>query len=271
MEKPRLSLETPIQPMSDPTNQQPRRSGPYLLIALACMVLLTAWILMQRNGKLRTAADANEPVVAEAPVHPVVSVDPKPAFPDSPVAHPLAVVRTSAKHEWTSEDAKDPKVIERIAHNPEEAIRLIEENDRIKRRQLVYRKETVPMLLEQAQGKGGSLKSLSLPGLDGKEVEVEVTEVHLMDGTNGGCVNGRVKGRLNSMVSVGFSNGCESFNILSPDEGVFLTADAREPGEVLVKEIDPNVYGRPPESNTPCVVDLGKLGPGHKADAPPSK
>lgn len=194
-----------------------------------------------------------------------------PALSGEVIPRPLAVVRSSASHEWTADDATHFDVITRIAHNPDEVIRMVEENERIKRRQLVYRKETVPMLLERIQGTGEALKSFSLPGLDGREVEIEVTQVRLMSGTNNGCVTGRVKGRLNSMVSVGFSNGCESFNVLSPDEGVFLTADAREPGEVIVKEIDPNVYGRPPETNTPCVVDVEKPGSGHQHSPPISR
>ncbi len=220
------------------------------------LLLLTAAILILRHETPREEARSTRLDAAATTTDAKVS-----SASEKIIRRPLAVALSKKNHEWTAENAMDLKVIEHIAHNPEEAIRLIEENDRIKRRQLVYRRETVPMLLERT---GGSLETFTLPGLDGREVEVEVTDVRLMNGTNGGCVNGRVKGRFNSMVSVGFSNGCESFNVLSPDEGLFLTADAREPGEVLVKEIDPNVYGRPPETNTPCVVDVEKLGPGHQ-------
>lgn len=238
---------------------KPNSTRPKLAIGTALaagLIAITAMYLQSADPRrdpagLKAVAVAKETAVAVS----------QPLFPDQVMLRPLPVSLSKDHHEWTSEDAKDLKVIERISHNPEESIRLIEENDRIKRRQLVYRKETVPMLLERIQGTDGSLKNFTLPGLDGREVEVEVTEVRLMDGIRGGCVNGRVKGRFNSMVSVGFSNGCESFNVLSPDEGLFLTADAREPGEVLVKEIDPNVYGRPPETNTPCVVDVGNSGP----------
>ena len=224
-----------------------------ILASFAIVLLAIAMLAIRSTHDRREAPETI--VVAKKPAE----SKSEPRFPEKVVLRPLLVSLARNTHEWTSEDAKDIQVIQRIAHNPEESIRLIEENDRIKRRQLVYRKETVPMLLERT---GGSLKTFTLPGLDGREVEVEVTEVRLVNGTNGGCVNGRVKGRFNSMVSVGFSNGCESFNVLAPDEGLFLTADAREPGEVLVKEIDPNVYGRPPETNTPCVVDVGNPGPG---------
>lgn len=147
----------------------------------------------------------------------------------------------------------DPKVIEKLAHNPDEFIRLNEENERIKRRQLVYRKETVPMLVERAHGSGQPLESFTLPGLDGKEIEVEVKETHEEPSLHGGSVIGRVKGRFNSMVSVGFVNGYESFNVFSPEDGLYLVADAREPGEVIVKEIDPDKY-TPTAGNEPDFI-----------------
>ena len=173
---------------------------------------------------------------------------------------PLPVSRSSSTHDWTSDDAMDPKVIAKLAHNPDEFIRLNEENERIKRRQLVYRKETVTMLLDLARNRGEPLRSFTLPGLDGLEVEVEVTDTQLNQAGNGGSVSGRIKGRFNSMVSVGFANGCESFNVLSPDDGLFLTADAREPGEVLVKEIDPDKYN-PPAGTTPDFILTNEPAP----------
>jgi hypothetical protein len=167
------------------------------------------------------------------------------------IRRPLPVALSRNSHEWTSLDAKDPEVIARISHNPEETKRLTEENARIKRRQLVYRKNTVPGLLQRLGEH--SLKEFTVPGLDGREFEVEVVETRL-NGLQAGSVLGRVKGVMNSMVSVGFSNGCESFNVCLPDENYYLTADAREPGEVLVKEIDPNVY-TPPTKCEPIIIE----------------
>ncbi len=131
-------------------------------------------------------------------------------------------------------------MLERLAHNPEELARMIQENDRIKRRQLVYRKEPVALLLEKARAAGQALTHFTLPAMDGQEVEVEVVETQI-DGHRG-AVMGRVVGRLDSVACIGFSGGCESFNILSPQDGLYIAADAREPGEVILKEIDPAVY-----------------------------
>jgi hypothetical protein len=58
---------------------------------------------------------------------------------------PFPVTRTSATCEWTSEDCKDPNVIRRLVHNESDYQRMVEENDRIQRRQLVYRKDPGPL------------------------------------------------------------------------------------------------------------------------------
>lgn len=154
-------------------------------------------------------------------------------------------------------DGMDTNVIRQLAHNPLEYDRMVEENSRILKRQLVYRKETVPQLLQQVIPTGQQLQSFTLPGIDGLEVEVEVTETHVNGMAQSGSVTGRVKGRYGSMVSVGFFNGSESFNVISPEDGLYLTADAREPGEVIVKAIDPDKY-TPPAGDTPDYILTGQ-------------
>lgn len=183
-------------------------------------------------------------------------------IPDKLVLRPLPVSLKTAKHEWTKEDAKVPEVIQKLVHNPDEFFRMVEENDRIKRRQLVYRNETVPMLIERL-GDSHLLRSFMLPGLDGKEIEIEVKEIHEEPSLGGGSVIGRVKGRFNSMVSVGYVNGCESFNVISPDDGLCLTADAREPGEVIVKEIDLDKYAPPGGGEPDFILTQQPVPHGH--------
>jgi hypothetical protein len=45
------------------------------------------------------------------------------------------------------------------------------------------------------------------------------------------------------MVTVAFVNGREAFTVISHQNQTYLQAEAREPGEILVKKIDPNTYG----------------------------
>lgn len=163
----------------------------------------------------------------------------------------------------------DPRIIEKIAHNPLEYQRMIGENDSIRRRQLVYRKETVPVLVQRTLPAGQPLKSITLPGLDGQEYEVEVTGTDIKN-MQAGSVTGRLKGRFNSMVTVGFANGYESFNIISPDDGLYLVADAREPGEVIVKEIDPAKYGVHPQEGVADFIETDEPVGGQHTTQPSS-
>ncbi len=161
----------------------------------------------------------------------------------SPVQkRPLAVVRASARHEWTGEDCRETNVIGRIAHNRLEIAKMLEENKRIFRRQLVYRKETMAARIERIRLRGEKLERFTLPGLDGKEVEVEVARADLQASGQQGTFSGRVAGRSDSMVTLAFKGGREAFTILSPGDGLYLQGDPREPGEVILKEINPATY-----------------------------
>jgi hypothetical protein len=224
-------------------------------IAVTALILMTSVVFLLKRTDDRSVARISPaaPTALNRPRPAAASGSGTASATETVPLRPLPVSLTRGTHEWTAGDGMDPKVIEKIAHNPDEFIRMVEENERVKRRQLVYRNETVPMLLDRARNRGEPLRNFTLPGLDGMEVEVELTGIQLNQSGNGGSVTGRVKGRFNSMVSVGFCNGCESFNVLSPDDSLFLTADAREPGEVMVKEIDPLKYN-PPAGTAPDFI-----------------
>ena len=167
---------------------------------------------------------------------------PNAAFPDQAARRPLPVSLTSASHEWTLGDASDPAIIEQIAHNPDEAIRMIEENDRIHRRQLVYRNETAAAVVQQAMAQGEKVRQLTLPGLDGKELVFVIERADLAPSGQTGTFTGHLAGNPNSQVSLGYKFGREAFTVISPDDNLYLQADPREPGELIVKAIDPQTY-----------------------------
>lgn len=148
----------------------------------------------------------------------------------------------SATHQWTGADAMDPRVIEKIAHNPDEFIKMVEENDRILRRQLVYRKDTAASVVQRARLAGEPVRRLTLPALDGREVEFEVTTADLSPSGQSGSFTGHVAGKPASLVTLAFEFGTEAFSVMSPDDQLFLIADPREPGQVIVKSIDPDKY-----------------------------
>lgn len=133
-------------------------------------------------------------------------------------------------------------MIQRIAHNPEEVIKMVEENDRIHGRQLVYRKETFDGLVLSARAKGEAVRRFILPGMDGQEIEVEVDRADLSPSGQSGSVTGHLTGRPDSMVTLAYQFGREAFTVLSREDGIYLQADPREPGELIVKSIDPETY-----------------------------
>jgi len=159
---------------------------------------------------------------------------------------PLAVVQTSTRHEWTSDDLRVPAVIEKIIHSPEEFIRMVEENDRIERRQLVYRKEPAWQTVEHSKAKGEAIRNLMLPGLDGREIEMEVTEADLAFSGLSGTFTGKVAGREKSLVTLAFERGREAFTVVSPDDDIFLQGHPREPGEIILTSFDPDTYLKVP-------------------------
>ncbi|MCW1925805.1 hypothetical protein OKA05_24820 [Luteolibacter arcticus] len=178
-----------------------------------------------------------------ATVRSKTSRDPQtPSTPAEVVLRPLPVSRSSATHEWTEGDATLPTVIEKIAHNPDEFVRLVEENDRIKKRQLVYRTKPAWDLVEQARATGEPVRQLTLPGLDGQEVQVEVTSENVDPSGLSGTFGGHVAGHRKSLVTLAFIHGREAFTVVSPDDGVFLQGHPREKGEILVASFDPEKY-----------------------------
>lgn len=163
-------------------------------------------------------------------------------FPAVTPLRPLPVEISSLRHEWTAGDAFDPGVVQQIAHNADEFRRLIEEGGRILDRQLVYRREPVSVLVQRARAGGGTLERVVLPSLRGVELEVELTGLDLSPSGASGTLHGRLVGHDDSMVTLAFKGGREAFTVLSPTDDLYLQADPRQPGELVVKRIDPATY-----------------------------
>jgi hypothetical protein len=162
-------------------------------------------------------------------------------FPDFEVRpFPAAVVK--GRFAWADADGKDPGVIRRLAHNPVEQDRLLEENSRVLRRQLVYLEVTTDRLIQRARVRGEPLTAITLPGLDGTEVSVEVERVDLDPSGEGGALMGWVAGEPDSLVTVAFYRGREAFTVLAPGSGLYLQGHPREPGQVMVTSFDPDTY-----------------------------
>jgi hypothetical protein len=190
---------------------------------------------------------------AIAPAGNSVNGKPLPLYADFQV-RPLAVARESAHCAWTAEDGRQPDVIRRLAHNDIEYQRMLDENPRIKERQLVYLKEPAALAVQESRLTGQPLQSLVLPGTDGQEFKVDITSADVSDSGQIGTFNGYIDGHPESAVSVAFKFGREAYTILSPADGNYFDAESRESGEVVVKSFDPNVYS--PLSSTDDTVPV---------------
>lgn len=206
------------------------------------LALITAAVVAVRHSPERDQTPT--PPQVEVTVRPAQTPEKSPVqtFPNEVVLRPLPVSLTSPAHEWTEGDASDISVIERIAHNSDEAVRMLEENERIHRRQLVYRKETAAALVQRARATGETVRKLTLPGLDGRELEFEIQRADLALSGLSGSFAGRLAGQPDSMVILSFRGNREAFSVSAPQENLHLQADPREPGEIIVKAIDPATY-----------------------------
>lgn len=157
--------------------------------------------------------------------------------------HPFAAAETNGDYAWTAEDGKDTNIIRQLAHNALEYQRMVAENSTIYRRQLVYHAKGFSLLAQQAVQTGRRIQQLTLPGLDGQELPVVVTKTDFESGGDRGLFYGKLPGRPDSMVTAAFINGREAFTVVSPQDQIYLQAEARGPGEIVVKSIDPNTYG----------------------------
>jgi hypothetical protein len=232
----------------------------FRLVALTLAVIaLAVGIFFWRPQK--PLPPAPSPIVASAPptkpisVAPVIppmatnTVNSKPAS-RLPVpeftwfqAHPFTASQTNGAFAWTAEDGKDTNVIRRLAHNELEYQRMVNENPTIYRRQLVYHPAGFTVQAQAAVQTGQSIQQITLPGLDGQELQVLVTKTDFESGGDKGLFYGQLPGDPDSMVTAAFINGREAFTVASPQNNLYLQGEAREPGEIVVKSIDPKTYG----------------------------
>jgi len=157
--------------------------------------------------------------------------------------HPFNASKADGAYAWTAEDGKDTNIIRQLAHNELEYQRMVIENGTIYRRQLVYHLEGFTVQAQQAVQSGQSIQQLTLPGLDGQELPVTVTKTDFESGGDKGLFYGKLPSDPDSMVTVAFINGWESFTVISKLNQIFLHGEAREQGELVVKKVDPNTYG----------------------------
>lgn len=228
-----------------------RRFVGFLPVMLVIFILLLG--LMGRRHYSRPvpvqtplAAAAVAPVQAATTTNPAsvpAGTSAKPMKPAILAERPFPVACESSNNVWTRADGKDTNVIRWLAHNPLEFARMVEENPRIYRRQLVYLKKTAAAVLEDAKLTGRPVRQLLLPGLDGQELSFQITQDESQGSSRQGMMSGYLAGNPDSRVTFAFMDGREAYTVLSPKDYLYLVGEPREPGQVIVKAVDPNTYG----------------------------
>ena len=172
-------------------------------------------------------------------------------------AHPFPAAYQSADFQWTLADGKDTNVILELAHNQLEYDRMVQENPRIFRRELVYLKQTAASVFEQAKLTGKPVQELTLPGVDGQELQFQIVQRDGDGSSRRGAFGGHLVGDLDSMVTMAFMDGREAFTVLAPRQNIFVVGEPREDGQVIVKAIDPDTYGLGPAGDADDAIKTG--------------
>lgn len=229
-------------------------SGRARRIALAFLITFAlgagvVWFGALRRSPAAKILPPENPAAEVASPAPVSISAPTNSFrPASPAnfasfqQRPLAVAQESRSHQWTAENGRDTNVIRQLAHNELEYQRMVGESARIERRQLVYRKDTAAAVVERARLTGQPVRQLTLPAFDGEELVFAIARADLNPSGQQGTFTGTLAGRPDAMVTLAFKGGREAFTVLSATDKLYLVGEPRQPGEVIVKQIDPETY-----------------------------
>jgi len=149
---------------------------------------------------------------------------------------PFPVTHQSDAFAWTGIDGKTPQAMHDLAHTDAEEERLQFENPWVEKRQLVYCDDYIQTLGKSVAGDPANLKAIRLPGFDGQEFEVDVDRTESPQGVMEWNVAGHLKDRPDTLVSISTVHGYTSIVMIAPD--FYIEGDAREPGEVVLNQID---------------------------------
>lgn len=155
---------------------------------------------------------------------------------------PFDITIDNERHGWTEADGRRPEVMDALAHNDFERERMAEENLWVKRRELVYRKQTLQEMLGKAKAQGEELKSFIFPGFAGKEYEVVVTDAGSEineDGIPIGWINGHLRDDPQSSASLSYYANREVGSIISQELEIDIGYEPREDDQIIIREADP--------------------------------
>jgi len=187
----------------------------------------------------------------------------KPEFYWDRPARPFPVSHKSSNYEWTSEDGRDPAVMRKYSNNPEMLERLVSENEYVPRRQLIYLPENFAEIAQDIYD--GKQKEFILPGFDGDEFTVVVTQVEpdLVPLEGSGPLSGSWKGHLKDdpTAEVFASSDSNYWSVVLDSDSRQYEYENRELGEWILQELDLEAMNHavPACAIVPSIDDVGDL------------
>ena len=135
----------------------------WIILVIAVMGLLAMSIMLRRHPRGNAPSDfgilpkqisTEELRAFEAPKPPPAAIADKVKTFETFHKRPFTAAKGKGPDQWTVEDGRSQAAIAQLAHNPLEAERMTGENAKIKRRQLVYRNQTITTVIQEALSKG---------------------------------------------------------------------------------------------------------------------
>ncbi|MDB6078976.1 MAG: hypothetical protein JWO82_2723 [Akkermansiaceae bacterium] len=149
---------------------------------------------------------------------------------------PFAISQKSDSFAWTSANGRDPAILHELAHNDLEEDRLSRENAWVEKRQLVYCDDYISNLGNSVANAPADVKSIKLPGFDGQEYDIDVDRTDSPQGAMEWNIAGHLKDRPDTLVSISTVHGYTAIVFITPE--LYIEGDAREPGEVVLNQIN---------------------------------
>jgi len=223
---------------------EPKQIKWLLLLAVTAVAALFLWARLSGSDHTDSHADAVQQVVMAADAPTTNAVQPQSQTIHSNIPSPFtSIEQPEPSPEWTDENGRSTNAIQQIAHNEAEVERMLFENDKIYRRQLVILEDPVVDVVQRSRMTGEPLQELTLQGLDGQDITVEIQHADIDPSGMRGSFYGHVAGRPGSVFSLAFLEERQAYTIISPEDELYLDVEAHDPGDVVVKSIYLEKYG----------------------------
>lgn len=213
-------------------------------IALAVLVIAAALIIVFWKDPSAGAGDKtetaqNRPTAQRTEAHTPEQDPPTQNTDDIPLKDlpkELPAFRKSNR----DDPAATEKLINIISRHPSETGRLIEENQWIKRREIVEQEESFGEIAGRIF-KGEKVKEFEIPLFDGETAtfEVDYNQTAIISESSG-TIHGQIKGESESQAILSFYRDADAGFVNFPDRGLTIEYDSWGQNRLIVKDYDGN-------------------------------